>query len=236
MTMTQDIATAPGPDSPLGMKSWMRDLASAVSVTLSPPAFPEKDLPRGDGRAVLLIPGFLAGDWSMTRLAEFLRGLGYRVVTSGLTINLGPTTTGIAKLDRLFLQLTEREKISIIGQSLGGVFARRLAQQHPERIHGIVTLCTPIRFPVVTPLELLVRAVSPLHDSHWVERREEITRPLNVPVTAIYSEDDGIVDWRQCLDDAQSCENVCIAGSHATMGSIPEAQIAIAEALARHIA
>lgn len=232
----QEIATAPGPDSPLGMKSWMRDLASALSVTLSPPAFPDAELPRGDGRTVLLIPGFLAGDWSMVRLAEFLRGLDYRVAGSGLTINLGPTATGIAKLDKLFFELTEHRKISIVGQSLGGVFARRLAQQHPDRVHGIVTLCTPIKFPVVTPLEPLVRAVSPLHDSYWVERREEIAQPLSVPVTAIYSEDDGIVDWRQCLDEAQSCENVCIAGMHATMGAIPEAQIAIAEALARHTA
>ena len=229
------VAVSPGRDSPLSLRSWLRDVVSAVAITISPPPFP-KNLPLGDGRTVLLIPGFLTGDWSMTRLAAFLRGLGYNVVLPGVVLNLGPTTKSLAKLDALFFEISARGKILVVGQSLGGVFARRLAQRYPERISGIVTLCTPIRFPVITPLEPFVRMVSPLHDKSWVERRDEIARPLSVPVTAIYSEHDGIVDWRQCLDEATSCENIRIDGPHTTMGSLTQAQIAIANALARSVA
>ena len=203
-------------------------------VNLRPPGYPKEPLPRGDGCTVLLIPGFLSGDWSMTRLRDFLAALGYRVETAHVFFNPGPTASMIAQLDDTLLRLARDTKIDIVGISLGGVLARSLALHRPQSVRRIVTLCSPIRFPVTTPLEPFAQILGRFHDSKWVARRHDIAKPLAVPVTAIYSIDDGIVDWRQCLqDEAPGCENIGIRGAHTTMGSNPQAQKIIAFALAR---
>ena len=205
-----------------------------AGANLRPAAHPSQPLPRGDGHTVLLIPGFLTGDWSMVRLRDFLADLGYRVETARVLFNPGPTAGMIAQLDAALLRLAKKDKINIVGQSLGGVLARNLAQRHPQCVRHVVTLCSPIRFPVVTPLEPFAQMLAPFHDSKWVSRRHDIAKPLGVPVTAIYSIDDGIVDWRQCLqDEAPGCENIGIRGAHSSAGTNPQAQTAIALALAR---
>jgi pimeloyl-ACP methyl ester carboxylesterase len=228
-------AVLPPRDSPLGFRSWAREMAHAIAWSIKPPAFPSEALPRGDGDTVLLIPGFLTGDWTMSRLRRFLLSLGYRVEISGLALNLGPTHGLIARLDARLMNLAERDgPICVIGQSLGGVLARNLARHHPHAVRSVITLCTPVRFPVTTPLEPFARLLSPLHDPAWVAQRHTIAAPLCVPVTAIYSETDGIVDWRQCLlDAAPGQENLRVDGAHSVMGSNPGAQRAIAHALAR---
>jgi len=202
--------------------------------SLAPPDYPSGPLPRGDGRTVLMIPGFMTGDWSMTRLGAFLSGLGYRVETAQVVFNAGPTPRMIAQLDATLLRLAKTVKVAILGQSLGGVLARDLAQRHPGKVSLVVTLCSPIRFPVTTPLEPFARLMAPLHDPKWIATRHAIAKPLAVPSVAIYSTDDGIVDWRQCLqDEGPNAENIQISGPHCTMGSNPQAQRAVARALAR---
>ena len=84
-------AIAPPRNSPLGWRSFAREMETTVRWTFSPPPFPAEALPRGDGHTVLLIPGFLTGDWAMTRLRNFLRSLDYHVEMSGVLLNLGPT-------------------------------------------------------------------------------------------------------------------------------------------------
>jgi pimeloyl-ACP methyl ester carboxylesterase len=204
-----------------------------VSVSVHPPPYPVQDLPRGDCDTVLLLPGFLAGDWTMDRLRRFLEALDYRVEQAGIVFNPGPTAATLARIESTLLRLSaERGPVHLVGQSLGGVFARELARNHPRRVRSVVTLCTPIRFPVTTPLAPFARALAPFHSAEWSARMHEIAKPLVVPTTAIYSQEDGIVDWRQCLqDDAPSSRNVRVSGAHSTMGSNPEAQIAVAMAL-----
>jgi predicted esterase YcpF (UPF0227 family) len=228
------VAIFPPKGSNLGLQSFSREVVEAAWDSISPPDFASGPLPRGDGQTVLLIPGFLAGDWTMARLRTFLVGLGYRVETARVFFNPGPTSGMIAQLDAALLRLAKSGKISIIGQSLGGVLARSLAQRYPHCVRRVVTMCSPIRFPVTTPLEPFAQMLSPFHDAKWVARRHEIAQSVPVPVTAIYSIDDGIVDWRQCVqDEAPGCENVCVRGAHTVMGSNPQAQAAIAFALAR---
>jgi hypothetical protein len=228
------VAVFPPKDSGLGFESWAREMASLARTTLDPPQFPDQPLPRGQGRTVLLIPGFLSGDWSMARLAAFLRSLDYRVETARVFFNPGPTAGMVARLDETMLRLAKNGPIHIVGQSLGGVLARHLARRHPDKVCRVVTLCSPIRFPVTTPLEPFTRLLKPFLDPKWVRSRHEIAMPLPVPVTAIYSPEDGIVDWRQCLqDDAPGAENVLVRGTHSAMGSNPKAQIVIALALGK---
>lgn len=232
---TFTAAIAPDRQSSLGVRSWARELASAAKITFRPPAYPAAPVPRGAQRTVLLIPGFLAGDWTMERLRTFLIGLDYRVECAGILFNPGPTKTILARIEvRLLALHAERGPVHVIGQSLGGIFAREMARRHPQCVRSVVTLCTPVRFPVQTPLAGFVKVLGPFHDAAWAAQAGAIAEPLPVPVTAIYSRNDGIVDWRQCLqDENEICRNICVAGAHSTMGSNPAAQVEIAMALAK---
>jgi hypothetical protein len=228
-------AVLPRRGSSLGFTSWAREMASLAAVTAHPPPLAPAE-PRGDGHAVLVIPGFLAGDWATLRLRKFLGACGYRVETAGIPFNAGPTSAIVSRLDAALLRLAAdtAAPVSIVGQSLGGVLARNLARRHPGAVRCVVTLCSPIRFPVTTPLQPFASLLAPFHDKHWLAEMDAIARPLPVPATAIYSMDDGIVDWRQCLQDkGPDCENIRVAGSHSAIGSNPAAQAAIARALAR---
>jgi pimeloyl-ACP methyl ester carboxylesterase len=211
----------------------MREIMEAARATLATPHYPDH-LPRGHGETVLLIPGFLAGDWTMHPLRDFLRHLDYRVEFAGVALNLGPTKGLLPHLEQAVerLHAEVRAPMVVIGQSLGGAFARALAQRHPEKIRHVVTLASPIRFPVATPLEAIAKLLAPLHGPDVVALREEIERPPPVPVTALYSKADGIVDWRCCLqDEATDCVNIEVSSAHSAMGFHPEAQAVIARAL-----
>ena len=86
--------------------------------------------------------------------------------------------------------------------------------------------------PITTPLAPAARLLGAFYDSNWLERRHRIVGPLSVPVTALYSEDDGVVDWQECLqDEYPGSKNVRVSGAHATVGSNPAALVAIAKAL-----
>jgi pimeloyl-ACP methyl ester carboxylesterase len=233
--MKSAAAILPSKGSPLGFASWAREMSAVAAATANPPPFPVEALPRSDGHAVFFVPGFLAGDWTMDRLRLFVSGLGYRAETAHVAFNPGPTPGLLAKLDAALLRLADdRGRISIIGQSLGGILARELAKKHPHAVRRVITLCSPIRFPVTTPLAPMARLLAPFHDAAAIADPALFYAPPPVPLTAIYSEDDGIVDWRQCLqDDAPQCENIHVAGGHTTMGSNPLAQIVIAHALAK---
>jgi pimeloyl-ACP methyl ester carboxylesterase len=225
------LAVYPARDHALGIRSLIRNALSLVSILAKPPRLPALDYPRGDGRIVLVIPAFLSGDWATAGLRQFLSQLGYRVETAGIALNMGPTPQLIAKLDTTLLRLGDAP-IDIIGQSLGGVLARDLAQRHASRVRQVITLCSPIRVPITTPLAPAARLLSMLYDSDWLARRHAIAGPIGVPVIALYSEDDGVVDWRECLqDDRPGCRNVRVSGAHATIGSNPSALTAIAQAL-----
>ena len=233
-TTIEFAVTAPQPGSGLGIASCARELVE-VAMSNFAPTLPADDLPKGNGGVVLLIPGFLAGDWSMVRLRDFLTRIDYRVAFAGVAVNLGPTKGFIPQLDRAVERAfaADERPIAVIGQSLGGVYARGLAHRHPDKIRHVVTLCAPIHFPVATPLEGIARLLAPFHDRAALELQEEIGRAPSVPVTAIYSKTDGIIDWRSCLqDEAAGYVNVEVSGSHSAMASNPNAQRVIAQALA----
>ena len=232
-SMTERVAVFPPRGSALGWGSWARELALAAFDTLVPPRSPDLPLPRGDGSVVLVIPGFLSGDWATVRLRSFLKRLGYRSATAGILLNPGPAPAIVARLDRALLRLAGDGAVALVGVSLGGTLARDLARRHRGKVRCVVTLCSPLRFPVTTPLEPFARALAPLHDADWVSRCHDIAEPLDVPVTAIHTVEDGVVDWRECLvEEASLARNFAVQGRHMTIASNPQAQAAVAFALA----
>jgi pimeloyl-ACP methyl ester carboxylesterase len=182
---------------------------------------------------VLLIPGFSSGDWSLVRLKAFLERSGYRPATAGIWFNPGPTHQLMRRLENRLAALADGSKVTLIGVSLGGTLARDLARRHPDLVRAVITLCSPVRFPVTTPLAPFAWALSPFHAPEWVARRREIEQPLPVPVTALHAMKDGVVLREQCwLAEPSGGRNVVVGARHMTVASHPQALEAIAAALA----
>lgn len=179
---------------------------------------------RGDGHRVLCIPGFTAGDNSNAPLAVVIRANGCRPAKSGLPRNEGPSERVLRRLDHRLEELAEQSgrTVSIVGVSLGGVFARRLARCYPELVRQVITIGSPIRF------EEAERGGSRLVKALWnrsaarfdpdaieeFERREDDKPPLLVPATSIHSRLDGVVPWVRSLDDpGAQRENLEVRGA-----------------------
>jgi pimeloyl-ACP methyl ester carboxylesterase len=231
--MPERVAVYPAAGSGIGWASWLREIAAGMAVTLWPAPPPSSVVARGDGHRVLLIPGFSSGDWSLVRLKAFLQRSGYRPATAGIWFNPGPTRRLMHRLENRLAALSGEGKVTLIGVSLGGTLARDLARRHPDQVRAVITLCSPVRFPVTTPLAPFASILSPFHVAEWVARRHDIEKPLPVPVTALHAMKDGVVLREQCwLAELSGGRNVVVGARHMTAASHPQALEAIAEALA----
>jgi pimeloyl-ACP methyl ester carboxylesterase len=180
--------------------------------------------PRGDGHGVLALPGLLADDLSTGTMRAFLTGLGYAVRGWGLGRNIGPTDAVIDGMPRVLEQLatTIGRPVSVIGWSLGGVYARELARDHPDLIRQVITLGSP--FGLVdnrqSRADGVFRRRARRHvDPARLPTREQMRQPVPVPSTAIYSRSDGIVDWHACVDPADAThQNVEVRCGHLGFG------------------
>jgi pimeloyl-ACP methyl ester carboxylesterase len=205
----------------------------ATSVTLLP-FF--RMLPRGDSHSVLVLPGFMASDGSTRPLRRLLTALGYRAEGWGLGRNMGPTERVVNEMPDLVDRLTDTSEgtISIVGWSLGGIFARHLAARTPELVRWVVTLGSPVRSEArrSTNASPLFEALGAIHvPGHPLL---DDGQPLAVPVTAVHTRSDGIVPWKTCLiQDAPTAENLRVRGSHVGLGFNPAALYLIADRLAQ---
>ena len=222
----------------------------AASLRRSP-VFRGLGLPPGERRPVLLIPGFMAGDASLGTMANWLRRAGYCTHRTGIRANLDCSEQACRRLEARLEHMAERhgERVVVIGQSRGGVFARALGARRPELVSGIVTLGAPTQGMLsVHPLVLaqigLVGAlgsarlpgmfrVSCLRGTCCKGFRTAITGPFpdDVGYVAVYSRSDGIVQWRSCLDP-EADKLVEVSASHCGMGLNAQAFLAVANALA----
>lgn len=193
-------------------------------------------LPVGDGHPVLVFPGLGAGDLSTLALRRFLRDRGYSVYPWAQGLNLGP---GRGALDACRARLAElahrhREPVSLVGWSLGGLYARELAKEQPQHVRCVVTLGTPFAgHPRATHAWRLYEWVSG-QSAHEHERAGQLHEPPPCPTSSIYSRSDGIVAWRCSLNPAAPlAENIEIRASHIGMGLNPLALYVVADRLAQ---
>jgi triacylglycerol lipase len=181
-----------------------------VTALMRDPVLRGRGVPRGDGRAVLLIPGFLAGDWSLTILHGWLQRLGYRAFMSGIQFNVHHSERLVANL-RTRLAAVRREvpeRITLVGHSRGGVLAKVLSSREPESVEQVIGLGAPFndQFDVAAVTNLAVGVVRTANELRFgrnfdLEGRfeHELMQPPKVPTTSIYTRSDDVVNFRSCL-------------------------------------
>jgi triacylglycerol lipase len=180
-----------------------RTLAEARTL-LRHPVWRGRGVPRGDGLAVLLVPGVAAGDVPLTFLSRWLGRIGYRSYRSKVRLNVDGTQEAIDRLERRLALMAERAErpVAVIGQGHGGHLAKGVAIRRPDLVAGIVSLGCP--------------HVSASTGS-WPGLQAPF--PADVPFTSIYSRTDGVVEWRACLDPA--ADQVEVRSSHFGMAVHP---------------
>jgi triacylglycerol lipase len=231
---------------------WKEALFGADLLLLhSSPVYYGLGIPRGDGSAVVLVPGFLGTDAYLSQLHSWLGRIGYRPYFSGSGLN--------AECPNLLIQLRLNEnidraradtgkKIHLIGHSLGGIIARAVAGQRPNDIASVISLASPFRGTVVHPTVLKAAETVRKHilEEHGpgvlptcytghctCEFLSSLRRdiPNSVLQTAIYTRNDGIADWRYCMTGAME-NDFEVAGTHIGLAFNASAYSIIAKRLA----
>jgi dienelactone hydrolase len=239
MTIERDEAQGSGRLRPPGLGLLLAEARSLIefnaSLLLSPVLM---RAPKGDGHPVLALPGFLASDLSMAPMRRYLGALGYEAQAWRMGRNLG----GLSRMrEALRARLAEihaasGRKVSLVGWSLGGVYARDLALQAPDMVRNVVTLGSPFANDVrATNATALYEMMSGERVEDFAELREAIAGDLPVPATSIYSRTDGVVNWQTCLlRPSDRAENVEVhLASHIGLGVNPAALWAVADRLAQ---
>jgi pimeloyl-ACP methyl ester carboxylesterase len=197
--------------------------------------------PRGEPHPVLVLPGLLASDLSTRVLRTWLGRLGYPVVGWALGRNRGPTEEVVSELPLLVDRLAREHgtSVSIVGWSLGGIYARRLARRAPRQVRQVISLGSPFALtdrPVDgSPGARVYQRLAPGHGGRRLHAsRGSLARPLPVPSTAVYSRWDGVVDWRACRQEpGPTSENIAVRSSHLGMGHDPAVLWVVADRLAQ---
>lgn len=196
-------------------------------------------LPRGDGHGVLVLPGFMASDTSTAPLRSLLDDLGYQVAGWGLGRNVRVDNARIEAMADCVEQLhaSSGGRVSIVGWSLGGVFARELAKLMPEKVRFVISLGSPISddrnhtnarrlFEYLNGKE-----PEPMRGGHF----RQLSKAPPVPTTSILTKTDGVVHWRGSVqaDEGGQTENIEVHASHCGMGVNPFVAYAVADRLAQ---
>jgi pimeloyl-ACP methyl ester carboxylesterase len=195
---------------------------------------------RGDRHPVLVLPGFTASDRSTEPLRATLMANGYWTHGWRMGPNLGPTDRVIEGIHNRLHELYERHErpVSLVGWSLGGIYARELAREHPTKVRLVITLGSPFRMTREdrSSASWLFDLYSPRFAAdvlRWTTH-EHHKPPLPVPSTAIYTRSDGVVRWHTCIDtETDQHENVEVRGSHSGLGWNPAALAVVLDRLAQ---
>ena len=208
------------PHMALALMEMPRMVMEVGSLMLSAPWL--RGLPKGDGHAVMIIPGFLGDDRLNRSLVRYLTHLGYSAAGWGMGPNLGPNYFAVDELkDRVTNLAKEGDgTITLIGHSLGGLYAREIARMQPDNVRQVISLGSPFgkgseqgsnaqgMFDRINPR---VNGSSQLNDSH-----KDLALAPPVPTTSIYTKSDGVVNWRTNIQfpNHPRVQNIEVIGSH----------------------
>jgi pimeloyl-ACP methyl ester carboxylesterase len=234
-------------DAPPSLLYTLIESRALLEMGLLPALLPLlwRTTPRGDGHPVLLVPGFTASDATLVGLRLFLQSRGYHVETWGLGQNTGFQRKFTLALEQKVRHLHHQHgrKVSLVGWSLGGVYAFYTAHAAPECVRSVISLGSPMRVTAGgIGVPLLVRALyryfaHPMGPvAHVANVRAKILHsPPPLPSTCIYSSTDGVVPAAaaQLDGDHPLHENVWVPGSHVGLGFNPVVMWVLADRLAQ---
>ena len=195
--------------------------------------------PKGDGHTVLVLPGFLTSDASTDFLRTYLRALGLNAVGWELGRNLGGLYRMREQLRKKVAELRREsgQRVSVVGWSLGGVYARDLALGLPDMIRGIITMGSPFSGDLRANNvgRLYDRVSGETVDDAAMEDVMALAGEMPVPATSIYSRTDGVVSWQtSVMQPSPRSENIEVIGaSHMGLGFNPAVLWAVADRLAQ---
>jgi len=201
-----------------------------------------RGVPRGDGRSVLLVPGFLSGDWSLRVLQSWLRRTGYRTFTSGINFNIHYSEYLVANLRTRLDEVREEagDRVSIVGHSRGGVLAKVLSSREPDAVEQVIGLGAPFanQLDITSLTSVAVGVVRTANELRFgrdlrTEGRfmHELLEPPAVPTTSIYTRSDDVVNFRSCL--RPDIPAIPVWGSHNGLVVNPEVYRLLGRLLAR---
>ena len=188
----------------------------------------QQNYPKGDGHPVLVIPAFTSNDWPTSPLRRALKRQGYKAYAWKGGLNLGITEETMKHVHTRLKKIYEENgnrKVTIIGHSLGGFYARALAQEFPEMVRAVVTIHTPfgvgLHKDVIPPQ--VIKKIQDLSDPKYSLENGDVTErlltPPPVPTTSIFSKIDAVAGWQACLNPlTRLSENIEVQASH--LGSV----------------
>jgi pimeloyl-ACP methyl ester carboxylesterase len=209
-----------------------RDYSCKRSALLLDPIFQGQGIPKGKREAVLLIPGFTAGDWTFKTMARWLQEIGYRTHLSGINFNVGCPQRKVQRTLRRLQEISKDAggRIVIIGHSLGGLVACALARQRPDLVRDVIAIGSPLRsgWQAVTPevrpalfaihsffqkfIEAPQGCGTERCSCDFSKETHGTQLPRGIRFTSIYSRQDGIVDWR--FASTENGDNYEVDGLH----------------------
>jgi triacylglycerol lipase len=216
----------------------LRELGSL----LRDPVFRGRGVPHGDGRPVLLVPGFLSGDWSLGALHGWLTRIGYQPFHSGIVFNVRHSEHMLGGLRHRLIEVEEKtgKRVSVIGHSRGGLLAKVLSHRRPDAVEQVITLGAPLAdwTDLTTMTHHAVGVVKIANEIAYgrklnPEGRFDHELALNpvVPTTSIYTRSDDVVNFRSCL--RSDIPALPVWGSHNGLVVNPEVYRLVGRLLAR---
>jgi len=197
---------------------------------------------KGDGRPVLLIPPYLGDDFSTSFVRRYLKSLGFTTYKWEMGFNMVKSHY-IPRLEEKLDDIYElhKQKVSIVGWSGGGIFAKIMANRHPNQVEQIVTIASPVwgvmemKTPVYGILEFFRGKSLKERNQRFLDELEPIPE---VPVTCIYTKTDGLVPWKHCMEAENyrdDIKNIEVFGSHSGLGANASVLLLVANALSANI-
>ena len=229
-----DVVDVPRPVGPPGTGGLTRELTGGLELARLVRAAPWlAAAPRGHEQTVIDLPGWTAPEAGNLPLRSFLRFLGYDTRSWGLGTNRGTPERDAEVLADQLAARPDEPPVALVGCSLGGTIAREIARAVPERVACVVTFGSPV---IGGPTHTIGARTIGRDECARIDalaRRLDAERPIQAPITAIYTRRDGVVDWRACIDHASPhVEHVEVGSTHFGLGLDPDVWWTVAHALA----
>ena len=189
-------------------------------------------------KPVLLMPPYLGNDNSTTFMRKYLKSLGFKTYKWDLGVNMINSKSLpklIEKLDEIYDK--HQEKVSLVGWSGGGIFAKIIANRHPEKVEQLITIGSPVwgvknmKTPIIRTLEFVRGTRLKERNLKFIKELEEIP---NLPITCIYTKTDGLIPWKNCMEAEtyrDDIKNIEVFGSHCGMGANATVLLSVGNAL-----